>query len=1568
MATLRHDAPSAMGGWLVKEGSFRRRYRRYVRLKGTILSNHHSEASPATWEVNVSDVGVSAGTRTGELVLTLPDRRVSFFADSPEEAAAWTRALTAVATRRIEDAYELGSRLGEGAFATVVRGVDRATREAVAVKVIKKDAFDDREMEFVVRETAIMKSINHPNIVAVRDVYESRSHLYLVLELLEGGELFDLVASAGSLSEQRASEVMRGVVNIKPENILATSKTWPLEVKLSDLGMAHSHLDDDGDRRPDSYYVDDDDASNPSSASRSSSRSQAQSASSAPLSTGNTPQFRMPSTAGQSAPAESGRGGEGGGGHLIGTPGYVAPEVIRRLPGANAPPSDMWSAGVVLYILLSGKMPFYGRNDAECLARTASGSYAMPAREWSRVSPAAVSLVRGMLCVDPTKRLTASAALQHPWLASPSTLSASPLENNLSGLHSSRRAFRRAVMACITMQRMQRAVAAGKAATLAALGGTDGGVRGSSVPPVLPRPRYPATEGLPVLGESLIAGGVSAFADRRRRSREEGHHVGEGPSIGSGGGSGGGGASGGGHSGGGGSGGGVAPVGDPSTPDVKRRRFSSDALTAAPAVATEEEPPPVPRKVAAAGAGDRTGAGADGAPAARLTFKDFLATQPDDITPDEAQRRYEAHCAAASTARLTPPASFFAAHAEEEWFREKYHPASLRDRAERIAADTRHRAATFSADFAVHGDAWVPHLDVGTDGLPSDGPDADAPNRAGNGVPPLGRRVLSTVAVGASAGGETRPGSKVEMAGDSLAGTAPPSSPVLQLRDDGRVTRRDTLFIRGIPPTLTRAALEKVLRTGPKGEHAFELVRLKLADPSPLRQLHRYAWAQFATVEMAAAAMEAVRGAELPVPPSAKADSATGTAGGGAATIFRLEPIFNVSKREPLTEMKPLPKSMSVPSRVAHDAAQAVAVMRRLDARRGVDSCPFTDDRLAALPTPARRVDYASAYLRAVHAYDYYSGNEFVDNPSTLPAPPKRRPLSTDEAEREEANGFGSWERRVDERATGMIERTSERVRNGGSDGAAERAARTEAWLKEHTKEEEGGRFRCTLPPFKLFKAPEFVHKHLRTKHGEALAKQLAAVDDKIFMQNYLADPHRIDANSVYEATAPSASAPPPHPLSASSSAAVASAVATGAGPSSVPPAASAPAPAPATPVVAASSAPFASMSPQVAAVAAALLHPQPPPPQPGPPPGMFGPQPSSGGGGGGPPGSAPPGYFGNPRPLGSLGFQPQGHPPPNHPLQGHPPSGHAPPMRMHPGGTPPPGGGIRSRCSSTRRTGLPNMVNMVNIRRRMVTLNTHHMPPLTTCSILNIRNILNTLGIRGICNTVRRGGFTWALGGPSMGGPPLGGSGMGPSGMGGPPPLGGGMPPPGYGPSMHNLSGPHRVPLGHGPPPQQLPHRPGMGMLGPPAPPSHLPLNHGPPPLGMGPPGVMGGRQHMGLGPPGVQMGGMPPQGVHMGPSPGMHPLASPAVGGNAGIGGGGIGGGGPGGGGGGGGDSGGGGGGGGGRGRGQRSGRGSRRRGQQAATGAAADVRAGGRGQGRRYRDLDAPDDPSLVRYDDI
>jgi len=294
------------------------------------------------------------------------------------------------------------------------------------------------------------------------------------------------------------------VCHRQPENILATSKTWPLQVKLSDLGMAHSHLDDgDPDEGNTADGADDDTLSTMSSA-RSVTHDGASTTMSAPVqSTNATPHFSMPS-ASASAPsgvaAEAQSSAPGGVGHLIGTPGYVAPEVVRRLPRSNAPPADLWSAGVVLYILLSGKMPFYGRDDAECLSRTAAGDYAMPSREWRRVSPTAVSLVRGLLCVDPAKRLTAAAALQHPWLADPATLSASPLDNDLAGLRSSRRKFRRAVAAVVTMQRMQRAVAAGKAASSAAAEGE------AAAPPVVcatpekraaAPPRPPAAAGVP---------------------------------------------------------------------------------------------------------------------------------------------------------------------------------------------------------------------------------------------------------------------------------------------------------------------------------------------------------------------------------------------------------------------------------------------------------------------------------------------------------------------------------------------------------------------------------------------------------------------------------------------------------------------------------------------------------------------------------------------------------------------------------------------------------------------------------------------------------------------------------------------------------------------------------------------------------------------------------------------------------------------------------------------------------------------------------------------------------------
>lgn len=316
--------------------------------------------------------------------------------------------------------YKLGNVLGEGAFAKVRFGTDRQTAEVFAVKEIDKKSNNQREAELTVREVKIMMKIMHPHVVNTHDIFESLSHLHLVIEYMQGGELFDIIADQGHLSEQRASQVLRDIItavdylhelgvvhcDIKPENILCATKQWPLHVKLCDFGLAN--------------VVD------------------------------------------QSAGDESMTA-------TTGTPGYVAPEVI--LKKRYGPPVDMWAIGVVLYVMLSGRMPFYGRDDVECLRRTATGRYSFPEREWSNISADAKSLVKALLQINPEKRLTAKAALQHRWLAAPLNLSNVPVGNDLSGIHSSRRKFRKLAHAVFLVQKMN-SLGAAVAASAASAGGS----------------------------------------------------------------------------------------------------------------------------------------------------------------------------------------------------------------------------------------------------------------------------------------------------------------------------------------------------------------------------------------------------------------------------------------------------------------------------------------------------------------------------------------------------------------------------------------------------------------------------------------------------------------------------------------------------------------------------------------------------------------------------------------------------------------------------------------------------------------------------------------------------------------------------------------------------------------------------------------------------------------------------------------------------------------------------------------------------------------------------------------
>lgn len=213
-------------GWLRKEGeTLHNLYKRYMVLKGCTLSNHRNEDGPATWTVDMTQASVRTGSRKNEVVLSLPQKRISLFASDEADQMRWVAAMkVAIAGgRSVDTHYKLGRLLGEGAFAQVRLAADRETGEHVAIKVIKKSEFAPQEMEYIRREVQVCRQVYHPNVIETRDIFDTSAELFIVLELLSGGELFDQIAEAGSFTEKQAAQVMReitkGVAYLHKNNI-----------------------------------------------------------------------------------------------------------------------------------------------------------------------------------------------------------------------------------------------------------------------------------------------------------------------------------------------------------------------------------------------------------------------------------------------------------------------------------------------------------------------------------------------------------------------------------------------------------------------------------------------------------------------------------------------------------------------------------------------------------------------------------------------------------------------------------------------------------------------------------------------------------------------------------------------------------------------------------------------------------------------------------------------------------------------------------------------------------------------------------------------------------------------------------------------------------------------------------------------------------------------------------------------------------------------------------------------------------------------------------------------------
>ncbi|KAL8612917.1 hypothetical protein ACOMHN_034994 [Nucella lapillus] len=282
---------------------------------------------------------------------------VSSEAQKPEEAEPTGIPLS------FQERYEIGQVIGEGNFALVRECVDKSTGRHFALKIIDKAKCKGKE-QAVASEVDILRRLKHPNIVQLVEDLDRSDALYLVMDLVKGGDLFEAISSASQYTERDASGMVYNLLSalkylhssaivhrdIKPENILVSDHgDGSQSLMLGDFGLA-TEVDD-------TLYT------------------------------------------------------------VCGTPTYVAPEVIAEIGyGVKA---DIWSAGVIIYILLCGFPPFASPTDNqdELFDLIMQGQVDFPSPFWDHVSDTAKELILGMLEVDPQNRLSAVDALQHPWVA-----------------------------------------------------------------------------------------------------------------------------------------------------------------------------------------------------------------------------------------------------------------------------------------------------------------------------------------------------------------------------------------------------------------------------------------------------------------------------------------------------------------------------------------------------------------------------------------------------------------------------------------------------------------------------------------------------------------------------------------------------------------------------------------------------------------------------------------------------------------------------------------------------------------------------------------------------------------------------------------------------------------------------------------------------------------------------------------------------------------------------------------------------------------------------------------------
>lgn len=300
--------------------------------------------------------------------------------------------------------YKLGKNLGQGNFATVKLATRKSDSTVWAVKILTKAHLEADDIDALEVEVKILETCDHPNIVQMEEVFDTDDKFYMVMEPMHGGELFDRIADKEKYDEEEArsctTSILQAIKYCHAQNVVHRDlKPENLLYKSTDADSILKLAD-----------------------------------------------FGLASILSEGSLMKT----------ACGTPGYVAPEILKS--EQYGPGVDVWSIGVILYILLCGFPPFYEESNPALFRLIKQGIYDFPPKYWNGIDDGAIDLIKRMLTVDPAKRITIDEALEHPWIVGTSNQDLSHVTGEIKKFNA-RRKFKAGIMlarAGLAMMKVQK--------------------------------------------------------------------------------------------------------------------------------------------------------------------------------------------------------------------------------------------------------------------------------------------------------------------------------------------------------------------------------------------------------------------------------------------------------------------------------------------------------------------------------------------------------------------------------------------------------------------------------------------------------------------------------------------------------------------------------------------------------------------------------------------------------------------------------------------------------------------------------------------------------------------------------------------------------------------------------------------------------------------------------------------------------------------------------------------------------------------------------------------------------